>query len=95
MGEDAALEGLYRLLSNEAVIPQAVLAPHIDRSMQRARDAGVALAIHDTTEAEFSGEIRRNGLGPLRTENKQGFLAHVTLLAAADGTRLPFGKSVV
>lgn len=95
MGEDAALEGLYRLLSNEAVKPEAVLAPHIDRAMQRARDAGVALAIHDTTENEFSGEIRRKGLGPLRTENKQGFLAHVSLLAAADGTRLPFGVAAV
>jgi len=94
-GDDAALEGLYRLLSNEAVRPEKILAPHRARTMERARTAGVALAVHDTTENEFVGDVVRTGLGPLRSGNEQGFLAHVSLLAAADGSRLPFGVGAI
>ena len=90
-GDDAALEGLYRLLSNDAVTPAKILAPHYEAAMQRARHAGVALAIHDTTENEFQGDVVRSGLGPLRSGKEQGFLAHVSLLAAADGSRLAYG----
>src|SRR3954454_4381935 len=75
VGDDAALEGVYRFLGNEAVDPKAVLAPHSKRAMERARDAGVALVVHDTTENEFAGEVKRKGLGPLRSGKEQGFLA--------------------
>jgi hypothetical protein len=47
------------------------------------------LVVHDTTEFEFSGDSRR-GLGPLRGSD-QGFLAHVALAIAADGSRRPLG----
>ena len=94
-GDDAALEGLYRFLSNEAVNPDAILAVHRARTMERARHAGVALAIHDTTENEFDGTAVRKGLGPLRSKHEQGFLAHVSLVVAADGSRLPYGVGAV
>lgn len=85
---DAALEGTYRLLGNEAVTPEKILAPHRRRTVERAalaRDAKrPLLAIHDTTEATFGGEYLREGLG-FMSNGSQGFFAHVTLLASREG----------
>src|SRR4051794_39336331 len=46
---DAELEGIYRLLSNEAVTPDEVLGPHIEATLSRAEVAGTCLVLHDTT----------------------------------------------
>jgi hypothetical protein len=84
---EAALEATYRFMSNEAVTPERILAPHFAATCDRVEQAGVVLAIHDTTECEFAGESRR-GLGRL-SERRQGFHAHVCLAAKADdGTPL-------
>lgn len=79
----AALEATYRFMSNEAVTPERILAPHIAATCERAATAACVLAIHDTTECEFGGEQQREGLGRL-TENRQGFRAHVCLAVNAD-----------
>jgi hypothetical protein len=50
----------------------------------------VAFAATDTTSYTFPGDSERDGLGPVN-ESDQGFLAHVTLLISADGTRTPLG----
>lgn len=85
---DASLEGTYRLLGNEAVTPEKILAPHRRRTSERAEVARRAkrplFAIHDTTEATFGGEYLREGLG-FMSNGSQGFFAHVTLLASRDG----------
>jgi IS4 transposase len=79
---DAALEATYRFMSNDAVTPARILAPHIAATSERAEEAGCVLAIHDTTECEFKGDPRE-GLGRL-SERRQGFHAHVCLAAKAD-----------
>ena len=87
LASEAALEATYRFMSNEAVTPDRILAPHIAATCARVEQAGVVVAIHDTTECEFAGESRR-GLGRL-SEHRQGFHAHVCLAAKADdGTPL-------
>lgn len=88
---DAELEGIYRLLSNEDVEPDEVIAPHVEATLTRARDARTCVVIHDTTEFSFGGETRRPGLGMLAGKDKQGFLAHVSLAVVPDEARTPLG----
>jgi hypothetical protein len=84
----AALEATYRFMSNESVIPEAILAPHIAATCERVEAAQVALAIHDTTDCDFPGEARR-GLGRL-SKLRRGFFAHVCLAVNA-GSGCPLG----
>ena len=89
MGNDSALEGAYRLLGNGAVTAQAILAPHVEATAERVGTMGVAYCVSDTTELRFGGEAR-TGLGPLQGSGR-GFIAHVALAVATDGSRLPLG----
>ena len=90
MGDRANLEALYRHLRSRDVSLSALLAPHVARTIERARAARTVFALADSTAYKFGGESERDGLGPVNTTD-QGFLAHVTLLVAADGTRTPLG----
>jgi hypothetical protein len=85
----ADLTALYRFISSPAVTLGAILEPHSRQAARRCAETRKVLVVHDTTECEFSGDSRRN-LGPLRGPD-QGFLAHVALAVAADGSRRPLG----
>jgi len=86
---DAALEGTYRLLNNEAVKAEAIFAVHQRRSRQRAQAHEQVLVVHDTTTFTFEGEPRK-GLGPiLHKHGARGFFAHVALLVSPQ--RQPLG----
>lgn len=85
----ADLTALYRFIGSSAVTPGAILEPHSQETAKRCAETRKVLVVHDTTECEFSGDSRRN-LGPLRGDG-QGFLAHVALAVAADGSRRPLG----
>jgi hypothetical protein len=87
---DAGLEGAYRLLSNDAVSADAILAGHYQQTAERAAAEGWVIAVHDTTIFEFSGEKEREGLGPLRGKG-QGFLGHFGLVVAPGELRRPLG----
>ena len=87
---DAELEAAYRFFGNDAVTPNAILAPHIDATLGRIADLPVALAIHDTTTLSFRADGQRVGLGRVRTSG-QAFFAHFTLAVNADGSRCPLG----
>jgi hypothetical protein len=85
----ADLTALYRFIGSCAVTLGAILEPHSQQTAKRCAEMRKVLVVHDTTECEFGGDSRRN-LGPLRG-NDQGFLAHVALAVAADGSRRPLG----
>jgi hypothetical protein len=87
---DAALEGAYRLLSNEAVTADGILAGHYEQTAERAAAEPWVIAVHDTTIFQFSGEEERQGLGHLRGKG-QGFLGHFSLLVAPGELRRPLG----
>jgi len=89
MGSEAALEAGYRFLGNDEVEARSILAPHVAATVGRIADAGVAYCISDTTEFRFGG-AERSGTGPLQGGGS-GFLAHIALAVAADGSRLPLG----
>ena len=87
---DGELEGVYRFLSNEAVEPEAVLAPHVESTMARARQASFCLVIHDTSEFRFNGDAEREGLG-LLSHKGRGFLGHFSLAVVPGPERIPLG----
>jgi Transposase DNA-binding/Transposase DDE domain len=89
MGTPASREAAYRFLSNRRVTLARVIAPHVEATVGRAREAGRVLVISDTTEFKFSTE--REGLGYLSTDRQDGFLGHFTLALSADGKRTPLG----
>jgi hypothetical protein len=86
----ADLTGLYRFIGSDAVTMGAILEPHSHETAKRCAEAGKVLVIHDTTELAFAGPSRRK-LGKLRSNDDQGFLAHVALAVAGDGSRRPLG----
>lgn len=89
IGNDSALEGAYRLMNNKAVKPAEVLRPHVEKTVERAAASGSVYVVSDSTEVRFGGEDRE-GLGPLQGGG-HGFLLHIGLCVAGDGSRLPLG----
>ena len=94
MRDEAELEGAYRHLTSPAVTLGNVVAPHVEQTRQRVREAGNAYAVHDTTDFTFGGEARRAGLGRVQGGD-QGFLAHLSLAVSADDQRVPLGLLAV
>jgi hypothetical protein len=91
-GDDAALEGTYRLLNNEAVEAEDIFGPHQRQTLRRAAEHPSCIAIHDTSELVFQGESAREGLGRLRRiGGAQGMYLHLSLLVAEDTLRTPLG----
>jgi hypothetical protein len=90
---EAELEGAYRLLSNEAVEPQAVLAPHVRETVARLEKGSVTLAAHDTTTMSFRADGQRTGFGGGRATavHTQKFFAHFTLAISSNESKRPHG----
>lgn len=87
MGDRAAVEGLYRHLAGEEVTLEALLEPHVAKTVNRLAEQETVYAVADTTDFVFRGSADREGLGTVNGTD-QGFLAHVTLAVASDRTPL-------
>jgi len=85
---DSELEALYRLLRNDAVDWEAILAPHVAATVQRGVAQGLTRVVHDTTDFVFSGD--RDGMGPVIGQTK-GFFGHFALAVSGDEARVPLG----
>jgi hypothetical protein len=88
-GTEAELEGAYRFFNNDSVCFGDLLEPHAESAARRAAGAGVVLAVHDTTTAQF-GHADAELVGYLPT-GKPGFLLHLTLLVDTRDWRRPLG----
>lgn len=91
VADDSELEGVYRFLGNEEVEADEILEPHVLATLQRAREAGFCLMIHDTTDFRFGGEHRREGLGHINSHKQQGFFGHFALALLPGEERVPLG----
>jgi hypothetical protein len=88
-GSIAALEATYRFLSNDAIEPAAILAPHHNATRSRAlAHGGGTLVVHDSTEFDFG---KREQLGELNGGARRGFFGHVSLVVTSDESRRPLG----
>jgi hypothetical protein len=81
--DEAELEAHYRLSNNERVHPGAILAPHHDKSWERAvAEPEFRLVLHDTTDITFDGTVARDGLA--YDGKKSHLYAHVSLCVGLD-----------
>ncbi len=83
--DSAQLEGGYRLLSNERVVPDALHAPHRRRTSERAKLAGDVVVAHDTTDIE-TAYADPSDVGYLST-GRTGYRAHVSLAMSVQSGR--------
>ena len=81
---EAELEGFYRLLSNDRVEPDLILAPHVQATLGRCEGQDTVLCVHDTTVFRF--KTPREGLGEYAGRT---FFGHVAMAVGQDG--VPFG----
>lgn len=85
------LEAMYRFFSNENVTWEAVLAPHINATIERCADEALVAVVHDTSEFSFNTEDdARKDVGCL-TQGHPGFEAHFALAVSVEPYGLPLG----
>jgi hypothetical protein len=89
MVTEAELEGAYRLFNNEHISFERLIDAHVKGTIERARSAGLVLAIHDTTYCTFRHADPRE-VGYLPTGHA-GFPLHLTLLVDTEQWRRPLG----
>jgi len=87
--EPAQLKAAYRFFDNDQVDVDGVLAPHIDRTLQRMARVPVVLAVQDTTEFNLTHLEATEGLGYGTGNNSRGFMLHGMLAVTPEG--LPLG----
>ena len=87
MSSIADREALYRLLANEKVTLEALLAPHVAATKRRISGSIVRVA-HDTTTLVYDGE--RDGLGAI-PQGGRGYFAHCALAIDVSEERVPLG----
>lgn len=79
----------YRLLNSPEVTPSALLAPHQQAVILRCAHHECVVVAQDTTECDFSGMEKLEGLGPLNDEGRKGFYLHSLFAVSEAG--LPLG----
>ena len=95
-GDQSAVKGYYRLIdqpTESGVNPEAILAPHRQRTVQRMKAHSTVLCIQDGTDLNFSGLAQCAGLGVIGTNQtnaqSRGLHLHSTFVVSTDG--LPLG----
>lgn len=84
----ATIKATYGLLHQEAVTPDAILAPHMQRTRQRAAQQPLVLALQDTMSLDYTHHPATHGLGPLSHPSLRGVWVHSSLVATPEGVPL-------
>lgn len=92
----ACTKAAYRFFDNEKVKSEDILAPHIENTINRAKDFPFVLAIQDSSTINFTSHNAKEGFGYIgigdprpESKNAQGLYLHPTLAISPDG--LPLG----
>lgn len=84
-GDWSATKAAYRFFKNKDVTREALLKPHIQQTVERARAGGDVLAIQDTTYLNYTSHPETEDLGPIGTaEGLQGLVVHNTIAVMAE-----------
>jgi hypothetical protein len=86
----AELKSFYRMANSPYFSFSPLIEPHRLETSKRCAQHQEILLIHDTTEVSYAGKAKRKGLGRLRDKG-QGFFAHLSLAASAQGKKEPLG----
>lgn len=81
MGTPAELGAVYHLMKCDAVTHQSVLASHLALTRNKiAEHDGYVLALHDTTELDYTTRESLTDRGQIGNGSHQGWLCHNTLI---------------
>lgn len=81
MGTPAELDAVYHLMKCDQVTHQKVLATHLALTRKKiAQHDGYVLALHDTTELDFTTHESLADRGQIGNGSHQGWLCHNTLI---------------
>jgi hypothetical protein len=75
----AETKAAYRFFDNPHVNAEKVLAPHKATTIDRIKQQKTILLIQDTTTLNFSGQHKREDIGPLNHDKHRGILLHPTI----------------
>lgn len=80
----------YRFFDNDVIYPQAILASHVQATVQRARAHPIVLCAQDTTSLNYSTHPQTEGLGPISNNRDKtiGLFLHSTLALTPAGQPL-------
>src|SRR5512139_1473879 len=90
IGGPAACEGFYRFLRNTKVTHDAILKPHLEATLARCLSLPEVVVLHDTTQFQFGGNGKRDGLGSTGGPTK-GFFGHFALAIDRESFNEPLG----
>lgn len=97
VGDPARLKGLYRLMKNEEVTHDAVIAEHCRQVIEKMRACpGVVLLIQDPTELDYTSKKSLTDLGHVGRGKGRGYFCHHLLaLEAQDRQVIGLGAQVL
>jgi len=78
----------YRFYGNESVKAEAIISPHIKRTVERMSDYDWCLSLEDTVYYSYDKHIKTEGLGHIGT-GQRGIIQHHALVTTLEG--LPLG----
>jgi hypothetical protein len=84
----AETRAAYRFWSNPEITAEAILAPHVRRTVERAAAERLTLVAQDTTEINLTRHPATAGLGYLACPRNRGLLVHTCFALRPDGTPL-------
>lgn len=89
-GSWAKTKAAYRFFDNDAILPQDLLAAHVQATVARAQAHPVVLCAQDTTTLNYSTHPQTQGLGPIGNNRDKtvGLLLHSTLALTPSGQPL-------
>lgn len=87
-GNAAQAQRCYDFFQNQYIQPDQILAPHCQRTQERAPQPQYLLAVNDTSLLDFSSQPTTTDLGPLATPKSRGLLVHPTLAVTPAGVPL-------
>ena len=85
----AEVKATYRLLANDRVTYQALLAPHSHNTLQRMRAVETVLLINDVTEINLTGKHVADQLGYIGDNKTKGLFLQPLMAVTPD--RIPLG----
>src|SRR6266403_5870336 len=88
-GSGAMLKAAYRFFTNDDIAPDDIVQSHIEATYSRLNAVPLVLAVHDTTEANWTNLRVAEGLGPLGHPACHGLLVHTTFAITPE--RVPLG----
>ncbi|WP_143727629.1 IS4 family transposase [Moorena bouillonii] len=81
-------QSIYRFWSNEKVKKTQILASHREGVVRRCVEAGVVLAIQDTTDLEYTTHEATKDLGYINQTPQQGIKVHSCIAVSSKGEPL-------